>query len=130
MPPKKEDLVCLTKQQTTRLCELYQEESCLWNVSSPDYSNRDKRDESTEKISEQLKNEFDDLRLTGMCRIYQNVLHMHLEITLFHLNTLSINFFTCFTLLLLLPIPCFCKVVLYCSYCRCWCLCFCLSRYV
>ena len=59
--PAKEN-VYFTKVQIQRLCELYQDMDNLWNITSPDYHKRDKKNESLEKIKGVLVEEFQDIQ--------------------------------------------------------------------
>ena len=59
MPKKKE--VYLSKAQIQRLCELYQEEEHLWNIQSPHYFKKDKKQAALIRIKEALENDHEDL---------------------------------------------------------------------
>ena len=48
MPAK--DTIYFTKQQIERLIELYQGEENLWNIGSPDYHKKNKKNDSLEKM--------------------------------------------------------------------------------
>lgn len=38
------------EEETIRFCELYREFECLWNMASPDYKNKNKRQTAVESI--------------------------------------------------------------------------------
>ena len=59
MAKKKE--VYLSKAQIQRLCELYQEEEHLWNIQSPHYFKKDKKQAALIRIKEALENDHEDL---------------------------------------------------------------------
>ena len=65
MPAK--DTIYFTKQQIERLIELYQGEENLWNIGSPDYHKKNKKNDSLEKIKMALEEEFRDIQpFTGI----------------------------------------------------------------
>ena len=60
MPPK--ESIYFTKNQIQMLCELYPEEDNLWNVISPDYHKKDKKNNSLERIKENMVEEYPDIQ--------------------------------------------------------------------
>ena len=60
MPAK--DTIYFTKQQIERLIELYQGEENLWNIGSPDYHKKNKKNDSLEKMKMALEEEFQDIQ--------------------------------------------------------------------
>lgn len=70
--------VCFTTVQIQRLCELHQGMDNLWNITSPEYHKRDKKNESLKKIKGVLVEEIQDIQpFTHKTHIYSsNVVSM------------------------------------------------------
>jgi len=65
----------MNKTQVQRLCELYQEEEHLWNIQSPHYFKKDKRNAALNRIKDGLEAEHDDLpNFTSKFYIFPNVI--------------------------------------------------------
>jgi hypothetical protein len=58
--PRKEELF-LSKTQIQKLCELYHEEEHLWNIQSPYFHKKEKRNAALSRIKSRLEDEFENL---------------------------------------------------------------------
>lgn len=76
-----------SKEDTVKFCELYRDFECLWNMASPDYKNKNKRQNAVESIiiemgmpglgALEVKNKIKNIRSTFLDKTFPMLTQRH-----------------------------------------------------